>query len=975
MSDVVTDLSTRLQLLGSPHAITSAGRLEIRPSRPALLLLHLAWHGDWLSRENLSWLFSSAGDDAKARSQLRLLLNRARKYDWAAGIEAERNRLRFAPATDLLITPEELGAMPAAPVFLEGWTGEGELGQWLESQRRNWSSRWRETVLTAALQHQQHGEHSAAVELLTRLLDDDPLAEDALQALLRSAGEAAARKEALGRYGQFRLRIQAELAMEPLEQTVQLAAALKGGAAGTALAVQQQVSAASGPDLPLVGRRWAVEAGRASVPGLITILEGEPGIGKTRLIAEILSGQGQLWMFGRQGLQDVPWLPLTAALRRTGTARLKKLLAAGELSGYRAELTSLLPELAQARPVRHSSPHRVLEAAATLLRLLSPKGSAIVFDDAQWLDQETIRLVHYLHEQQDLRLFATARIGDDVSLWPEAQRILVDGRRARVLRIGALELRESGELLRHATGSEAPEPVVNMLAGATGGNPLMLLQAVADWRERGWLDSAGRMDWQQLRDTPTPQAGLGGLLLARVNSLDPERRRVLDAAAVLNHDLDTRILASQAALSESATIRLLGRLETAGLLKGTGFAHGYIREVVLKELPASVRRNLHRRAAAALRANAADDLLVADHLHAAGDTAAAVDLWVRVASERYAAQPGFEAEAESLYRRVLATGSRTRAWYRAAAFMAGRLVLQNARAEAEPLLETVIAETSDVTARVFALLQTCFLHYLDGELAEAELAAERAGRLVDDTQTPETYSDLQLLNCLLLNNRQKYDESLRISAEMLARLRQRPPSFALGNWLGSHASTLCMLGRFDEALPIHREQLEVARLIRHRRLQAGAINDTLATLDDLGRISEGLELGLEGLELGTFDVSWPLLLHVALARRARGDKAGALADTERLLAGDASVTTRAHGLALLAELQQPSSTGADITVARALDLAGRTELLEARVVAAISAVRFGDPTQVEQGRAILSTLDLERLPVNLLAPTEAALAD
>lgn len=962
-------MDVRLHFLGVPFAELQGGRVEIRPARPALLLLYLAWHGDWLSRESLAWLFRPADDEERARTNLRLLLSRARKYPWAAGIEVERNRLRFRPATDLA-GPVTRGSTP--PQFLAGWSAEAELGDWLEVQRADFRERWRDQSMSAAQQLEETGRHAEALDILGQLLDDDPLAEDALQAYLRSSAHTTARQQGRQRYLEFSRQLRSELGLEPLEETRLLAEALNNVELPRPRSAR---SVRSGTfDVPLVGRAEALRRAAATGPGRALITVGEAGVGKSRLIQEALAEEEQLWLQGRSGLAAVPWLPVTAALRAAGAEQLHALVALPELSVYRAELSSLLPELARpSRSASHSEPHRVLEAAAALLRRLQPGLAAVVFDDAQWLDPETIRLLHFLHGQGDLRLFITVRSGSRGAAWESAERQLLDGREAQRLQLGPLSEAETGELLSLAAGRAAPADLLSTVSAATGGNPLMLLQSVADWRERGWLGADAVADWAQLPpEAFRPQEGLAGLLLARINSLDGESRRVLDAAAVLGSDLDARVLRGMAALSERATVRLLGSLEDQGLLRGRAFAHGYIREVVLDELPTSSTRHLHARAARALKDSGADELLVAGHLEAAGDLEGAAELWFSSANSRFAAQPGFEAEAGTLYQRVLDSGVRTDSYYRAAAYRSGQLLSANEREQAEALIRAVLDESTDPVARTFALLQQVVVHYLDGRLADAEETASQAYRLVQEVESDALHSDVQLMRSMLLSLRQQYGESLEISSSMVEQLRLKPPSFALGSWLARLAGDLSMLGRFEEALAVHHEQLAVARQTRHRRQQAAAVNDILATLDDLGRVGEGLELALEGLALGTFDVSWPLLLHLALARRARGDTEGARADLQKLLSGTPSVTTRAYGLALLAELSEDADE-AEAAVAAGLALTSSTELLEARVITAVAAARFGSQQQRTAALDILRALDLDSLPAHLTPRVQDAL--
>src|SRR5690625_4928393 len=97
--------AVRLLVLGVPRAETEGQQLEIRPSRPALLLLFLALEGDWVSRERLAWLFRPDATEEQARANLRLLLSRAKRLSWASALEVERKRVTFPVRHDLADDP------------------------------------------------------------------------------------------------------------------------------------------------------------------------------------------------------------------------------------------------------------------------------------------------------------------------------------------------------------------------------------------------------------------------------------------------------------------------------------------------------------------------------------------------------------------------------------------------------------------------------------------------------------------------------------------------------------------------------------------------------------------------------------------------------------------------------------------------------------------------------------------------------
>ena len=150
-----------LRLLGTPHLDTDSGRLDLLPQRPALLLWRLALEGDWLTREYLADLFWPEGRDGDARHNLRLLIARARKVPWAAGLECEPTRLRWVTDSDT----ERFRRAVSAGAWADAlrWYRQPLLSglptlnlpqyeSWLEGERYGLHAAWREAVRQRAEQ-------------------------------------------------------------------------------------------------------------------------------------------------------------------------------------------------------------------------------------------------------------------------------------------------------------------------------------------------------------------------------------------------------------------------------------------------------------------------------------------------------------------------------------------------------------------------------------------------------------------------------------------------------------------------------------------------------------------------------------------------------------------------------------------------------------------------------------------------------
>jgi len=132
--------------------------------------------------------------------------------------------------------------------------------------------------------------------------------------------------------------------------------------------------------------------------GGVVFLAGEAGIGKTRLIREVVGTageQGLTVLSGRAaaGAVPAPLRPFAEALASAGRAG--RLPADAGLGPYRPVLGRLIPEWRPAQPVPgEESPVFLGEAVLRLLRALAPRaGCVLVLEDLHWADRETLALL------------------------------------------------------------------------------------------------------------------------------------------------------------------------------------------------------------------------------------------------------------------------------------------------------------------------------------------------------------------------------------------------------------------------------------------------------------------------------------------------------------------------------------------------------------------------------------------------------
>ena len=211
--------------------------------------------------------------------------------------------------------------------FLDGFYVHGApaFEEWVLAERE----RLRTLVLLALQQLVQHhgarGEYGMGMEYAIRLLSMDPWREEAHREMMRLLALTGQRSAALAQYEQCRRLLEAEMGLEPLEETTALYEQIRS-APSSPLPLSPQLPISPAPLLPFVGRgeehgqlvAWW-EAARRGEGGL-ALVEGEAGVGKTRLVEEVAryaEAQGAMVLRGRcyEFGGGVPYQPIGEALR------------------------------------------------------------------------------------------------------------------------------------------------------------------------------------------------------------------------------------------------------------------------------------------------------------------------------------------------------------------------------------------------------------------------------------------------------------------------------------------------------------------------------------------------------------------------------------------------------------------------------------------------------------------------------------
>jgi predicted ATPase/DNA-binding SARP family transcriptional activator len=270
-----------VRLLGSVHADEIQFLADFRYQ----LLAYLTYQADWVSREELAQLFWSETSRYTARHNLRQLLSRLKQLTWC-DVEIEKDRARWCVATDVSKVkqlPDDIDLYQG--VFLQGLeSGEANIFQtWLLTERELLHSRWRDAVLALV----KVSESEKALTYLAKLLEQDPLDEEAVQLSLTLFIRMQQPMQAAAVYKIFVKTLEAELGLTPTSRTEQLFKE-----ATTKSAVAKNVGLTTKPATPtaqLIGRKaeCLAIADALNKQRLLT-LTGPGGIGKTRLAMQVI---------------------------------------------------------------------------------------------------------------------------------------------------------------------------------------------------------------------------------------------------------------------------------------------------------------------------------------------------------------------------------------------------------------------------------------------------------------------------------------------------------------------------------------------------------------------------------------------------------------------------------------------------------------------------------------------------------------
>jgi DNA-binding CsgD family transcriptional regulator len=362
--------------------------------------------------------------------------------------------------------------------------------------------------------------------------------------------------------------------------------------------------------------------------GRLSLIEGEAGIGKTRLLGEAREralAQGLTVLAARGGeLERDFGFGIVRQLLEPARARAEATVRAELLAGA-ASLAEPVFKSAPQRDTGADPTHPVLHGLYWLTANLAERSPLLLaIDDIQWADQPSLRFLIHLARRLDgmhAALLLVSR-AEERPEQPVLRSLLLEAR-PPILHPSPLSESAIRTLLQAALGADPGPKLGAACHEATGGNPFLLSELVEELREQSTVGGA---------ISPVAVSGLGPdriavAILLRVGRIDPSAAALVRALAVLGARATLADAAELAGLDLAKARSIAASLAEAAVLEAgepLQFTHPIVRAAIYEEMAAAERSTMHHSAAELLADQGAEPEAIAVHLLAcepAGDPA------------------------------------------------------------------------------------------------------------------------------------------------------------------------------------------------------------------------------------------------------------------------------------------------------------------------------------------------------------------
>ena len=662
-----------VQLLGAVEVILDGRRLRAFNSvRLQRFLAMIALRRNAQHRSRLAFELWPDSDEQQARTNLRKLLHDFRHSlpDTDAFVEIDNETVRWIPTgpseVDVLRFHDAIAAgdLELATRLYSGDLLPACYDDWVLDERAKVRDEAYGALVQLTEEAAARDDHKAMIRHTQSIIDLEPTDGAAVRLQMEAhiaLGDRAAALRSYHRYAELverDLGVAPDAAIEAMYQELQAGAPNRDNVYGEDLAPVTES--------PFVGRdlEWKrlYEAWNTAREGgaHLTLVTGEPGIGKSRLALELgrrVRAEGYMVASARayEAAGRLPWGPVVDLLRSDALRSHIDTLD----TVWRAELARLLPELldssqssapSQSGDLTHR--HRLFDAVRRAI-VVGDRPRLLIIDDLQWCDAETIELIGFVarsEQQSPILIVGTVR-SEEVSKHHPLVGLIDALNHDQAVTTVPLDRLDESTTAMLAARLYAEDTINSKLAerlwNETEGNPLFVIEAI-----RAGISS----DESKAVLTPTMRAVLG----ARLGQLTDGTRRLTEVAAVIGRPFSINLMVLATGIDEHELVDHIDELWRRRIIRDQGrtydFSHDKLRAVALEMVSPARRRQLHRAVAKAIATELQNDIdaaspQLAAHYDRAGMVEPAIDAY-RAAGARAVAVSALD-EAVTMFRRAL----------------------------------------------------------------------------------------------------------------------------------------------------------------------------------------------------------------------------------------------------------------------------------------------------------------------------------
>jgi DNA-binding SARP family transcriptional activator/tetratricopeptide (TPR) repeat protein len=670
----VGQVGLELQLFGRVAFQLNGAALHVPVRKLAGLIAYLALEGP-SSRSKLAGLLWSELNEADARRNLRQRLYRLSPPELAGFVLADAslislNSLISSDAAEFERAMLESDFARAVGLYhgllLDGLELEeaSAFHDWLDRKRDGFDRAFQRALAGLADQLETAGSRDLSLQQHLRLIEINPLLELHQRHVMRLRGLSGERAEALTGFERFRDLLESELGLEPMPETLHLAEQIRRQDTLEARVTRPVIQVLPSNATVMIGRQAVLDQLEVAwETDQIVLINGEPGVGKSRLLQEFAAKRTVVFAQGRAGDATIPYATQTRVIRRLLEENPQVVLP----RWVHQELSRLIPSLDQTPPPGGPEARiRLFDAVAEFMVLNTQAAGTYIIDDLQFFDLESFEMGMHVfgqlaergHGKRLLMAYRTGELSSAMTLVLEQKFTASGGVHAVQIDLEPLDELALRGLVQHLFGSPDPVLFARRLHKATGGNPFFALETLKSLVESNALQQNERGEWSTPFDDTTqayaelsmPESVLAAVR-ERVTRLGVEAIRLLETASLAGdafrlEDLQTATTLTEfealEAFERALELRLLerfdGRLD--GRLDGRydgrqteayRFSHDLVREALAIGLSGERKRLLHRKLAETLENHAGPAARIAEHLERAGQRQSAGSWRVKAA--------------------------------------------------------------------------------------------------------------------------------------------------------------------------------------------------------------------------------------------------------------------------------------------------------------------------------------------------------